>query len=182
MRKLIYSMGVSLDGFIAGPGGDIPAPDEELHRFHNEQARATGADLYGRRLYEVMRYWETAGERDPSGADHEFQGIWKDTRKLVVSRTLESVGPEYELIRTDLAERVAALKAEPGGEIASGGADLAASLLALGLVDEIRPFVYPLVLGGGTPFLPALDTPLDLRLLETRTFGSGVVYLRYEIA
>ena len=183
MRKLIYSMGVSLDGFIAGPGGDIPAPDEELHRFHNEQARATRADLYGRRLYEVMRYWETAGEQNPSAPDyeHEFERIWKDTRKLVFSRTLDSVAPGYELVRTDLAETVAALKAEPGGELATGGAGLAASLLALGLVDEIRPLVYPIALGGGTPFLPALDAPLDLRLLETRTFGSGVVYLRYAI-
>ncbi len=184
MRKLIYSMGVSLDGFISGPGGDIPGPDEELHRFHNEQARETGADLYGRRLYEVMRYWETAGEKNPSAPDyeHEFERIWKDTRKLVFSRTLESVAPGYELVRADLAETVAALKAEPGGELATGGADLAASLLALGLVDEIRPIVYPVVLGGGTPFLPALDTPLDLRLVETRTFGSGAVYLRYEVA
>jgi dihydrofolate reductase len=184
MRKLIYSMGVSLDGFIAGPGGDIPAPDEELHRFHNEQARATGADLYGRRLYETMRYWETAGEQNPSAPEyeHEFERIWKDTRKLVFSRTLESVAPGYELVRTDLAETVAALKAEPGGELASGGAGLAASLLALGLIDEIRPIVHPVVLGGGTPFLPALDTPLDLRLVETRTFGSGPVFLRYEIA
>lgn len=183
-RKLIYSMGVSLDGFIAGPGGDIPAPDEELHRFHNEQARATGADLYGRGLYEVMRYWETAGEQNPSAPDyeHEFERLWKATRKLVFSRTLESVAPGYELVRTDVAETVAALKAEPGGELAVGGAGLAASLLALGLVDEIRPIVYPVVLGGGTPFLPPRDAPLDLRLVETRSFGSGAVLLRYEIA
>ena len=98
------------------------------------------------------------------------------------SRTLESVAPGYELVRTDLAEAVTALKAEPGGELAVGGAGLAASLLALGLVDEIRPIVHPAVFGGGTPFLPTLDTPLDLRLVETRTFGSGAVYLRYEIA
>jgi dihydrofolate reductase len=183
MRKLIYSMGVSLDGFIAGPGGEIPPPDEKLHRFHNEQARATGADLYGRRLYEVMRYWETAGEQNPSAPEfeREFERIWKATPKLVFSRTLESVAPGYELVRTDVAERVAALKAEPGGELATGGAGFAASLLALGLVDEIRPIVYPIVLGGGTPFLPALDTPLNLRLVESRTFGSGAVYLRYEI-
>jgi len=182
MRKLIYSFGVSLDGFIAGPGGEIPAPDEELHRFHNEQARATGADLYGRRLYEVMRYWETAEEQNPSPPALEFARIWKATPKLVFSRTLKSVGPGYELVNTGFAERVAALKAEPGGELACGGASLAASLLALGLVDEIRPIVHPVVLGGGTPFLPALDSPLDLRLVETRSFGSGAVYLRYEIA
>jgi dihydrofolate reductase len=185
MRQLVYSMGVSLDGFIAGPDGDIgwSRPDEELHRFHNEQARATGVELYGRRLYEAMRYWETAGEQNPAAPEHEheFERVWKDTPKLVVSRTLESVGPEYELVRGDLAERVAELKEQPGGAIAVGGAGLAASLLALGLVDELRPLVHPVVLGAGTPFLPALDTPLALRLAETRTFGSGVVSLRYEI-
>jgi dihydrofolate reductase len=185
-RKLIYSMGVSLDGYIAGPGGDIDwsAPDEQLHRFHNEQGRATGANLYGRRLYEAMRYWETAGEQNPSAPEHEheWERSWKETPKLVFSRTLERVGPGYELVRTDVAERVASLKAEPGGDLAAGGAGLAASLLALGLVDEVRPIVYPVVLGGGTPFLPALDAPLGLRLVETRTFDSGVVYLRYELA
>ncbi len=184
MRKLIYSMGVSVDGFIAAPGGDIgwSRPDEELHRFHNEQARATGAQLYGRNLYEVMRFWETAAD-DPSASEPvlEFASIWKATPRLVFSRTLERVEGGAELARDGLAETVARLKAEPGGDLAVGGAGLAASCIELGLVDEYRLFVYPVVLGAGTPFFPPLDTRIQLRLLETRTFASEVVYSRYEV-
>ena len=185
MRKLIYSMGVSLDGFISGPGGDIPAPDEELHRFHNEQARATGADLYGRRLYEVMRYWETAGEQNPSAPDyeHEFERLWKDTRKLVFSRTLESVAPGYELVRADLAETVAALKAEPGGELAVGGAGLAASLLAARAGRRDPADRLP----GRARRRDAVPPRRSTRRSTCGSsrparFGSGAVFLRYEIA
>jgi dihydrofolate reductase len=107
MRKLIYSMGVSLDGFIAGPDGGIDwsAPDEELHRFHNQQAREVGAQLYGRRLYEVMTPWETAHER-PSASEHEleFARIWKDTPKIVFSRTLDSVEGDVRLVTDSAAE------------------------------------------------------------------------------
>jgi dihydrofolate reductase len=186
MSKLVYSMGVSLDGFIAGPDGDIgwSAPDEELHRFHNEQARGTGTHLYGRGLYEAMRYWETAEDTNPSAPAHEleFARIWKDSRRLVFSRTLEQVEGGAELVRTDLAETVEGLKEQPGGDIAVGGAGLAAGLMPLGLIDEYRQFVYPVVLGAGTPFFPPLDVQIKLRLVETRTFGSQVVYLRYEVA
>ena len=185
MRKLIYSMGVSLDGFIAGPGGEIDwsAPDEELHRFHNQQARETGAELYGRRLYEEMRYWETAGE-DPSASEPvlEFARIWRDTPKIVFSKTLEQVEGNARLARDDVAEEVARLKEEPGKDLAVGGAGLAASCIELGLVDEYRVFVSPVVLGGGTPYFPALDKRIDLELVETRTFGSRVVYVRYRRA
>jgi dihydrofolate reductase len=177
---VVYSMGVSLDGYIAGPGGDIgwTAPDEELHRFHNENARRTDIEVYGRRLYEVMRYWETAEEANPSAPDHEleFARVWKRLRRLVVSRTLEEAHGGAELVRGDLAETIAGLD----GQVAVGGAGLAASLLELGLVDELRPLVYPVTVGGGTPYLPAL--PLRLRLREARTFGSGVVYLRYAVS
>jgi dihydrofolate reductase len=186
VSKLIYSMGVSLDGFIAGPDGDIDwsAPDEELHRFHNEQARATTTHLYGRRLYEAMRYWETAEETNPSAPEHEheFARIWNASRRLVFSRTLEQVEGGAELVRTDLAETVAGLKAQSGGDLAVGGAGLASSLMALGLIDEYRQFVYPIVLGAGTPFFPPLDARIPLHLAETRTFGAEVVYLRYELA
>jgi dihydrofolate reductase len=113
MRKLVYSMGVSLDGFIAGPDGEIDwsAPDEELHRFHNQQARETGAHLYGRRLYEVMTYWETADQK-PSVPEHEleFARIWKDTPKIVFSKTLEKVEGNARLVRDSGAEEVAKLK------------------------------------------------------------------------
>jgi dihydrofolate reductase len=184
-RRAIYSMGVSLDGFIAGPDGDIDwsAPDDELHRFHNEQARDTGVSLYGRRLYEAMRYWETAEEANPSAPEHEleFARIWKAMPRLVFSRTLEQVEGGAELVRADLAETVARLKAQPGGDIAVGGAGLAAGLMPLGLIDEYRQFVYPVVLGAGTPFFPPLDARIKLRLAETRTFASGVVYVRYEL-
>jgi dihydrofolate reductase len=182
MRKLIYSMGVSLDGFIAGPDGEIDwsAPDEELHRFHNLQARETGVELYGRRLYETMRYWETA-EENPSAPEHvlEFARIWKDTPKVVFSTTLEKVEGNARLVRDNVAEEVARLKEEPGKDLAVGGAGLASTCMKLGLIDEHRLFVSPVVLGGGTPYFPALDERINLELVETRTFGSRVVYLRY---
>ena len=182
MRKLIYSMGVSLDGFIAGPDGDIgwSAPDEELHRFHNLHASETGVHLYGRRLYEEMIYWETAAEQ-PSLPEHalEFARIWKATPKVVFSRTLDKVEGNATLVKDDPAEVVRRLKKEPGEDLAVGGAGLASTLVEAGLVDEYRLFVSPVVLGAGTPYFPALDERIDLELVETRTFGSRVVYLRY---
>jgi len=182
MRKVIYSMGVSLDGFIAGPGGEIDwsAPDEELHRFHNQQTQETGAHLLGRRLYEVMAYWETA-EENPSLPEHEreFARIWKDLPKIVFSKTLEKVEGNARLIRDGVAEEIAKLKEQPGKDLAVGGAGLASTLIKLGLVDEYRLFVSPVVLGGGTPYFPALEERIDLELVETRTFASRVVYLRY---
>jgi dihydrofolate reductase len=180
MRKLIYSMGVSLDGFIAGRGGDIDwsAPDEELHRFHNEQMRAVGAHLCGRGLYEAMVYWETA-DADPALPETglDFARIWQALPKIVVSTTLESVVGNARLVRDGVAEEVANLKEQPGNDLAVGGAGLAAALL--GLIDEFRLFVSPVVLGGGTPYFPARDGTIDLELVETRTFGSRVAYLRY---
>jgi dihydrofolate reductase len=181
-RKLIYSMGVSLDGFIAAPDGDIDwgAPDEELHRFHNQQTRELGAHLCGRRLYEVMAYWETTDENS-SIPDHalEFARIWKNLPKIVFSKTLEKVEGNARLVRDGVAEEVATLKEKPGKDLAVGGAGLASTLTKLGLIDEYRLFVSPVVLGGGTPYFPALDERIDLELVETRTFGSRVVYVRY---
>jgi dihydrofolate reductase len=157
MRKLIYSMGVSLDGFIAGPGGEIDwsAPDEELHRFHYQQARELGAHLCGRRLYEEMLYWETAHE-NPSAAEPEleFARIWQDLPKVVFSKTLEKVEGNARLIRDGVAEEVARLKEGSGKDLAVGGAGLAATLIELRLVDEYRPFVSPVVLGRGHALPP----------------------------
>jgi dihydrofolate reductase len=185
MRKLIYSMGVSLDGFIAGPHGELDwsAPDEELHRFHNQQARELGAHLCGRRLYEAMVYWETA-EENPSAPEHEleFARIWKALPKIVFSQTLEKVEGNARLVRDGAAEEVAALKEQPGKDLAVGGAGLASTFTKLGLIDEYRLFVSPVVLGGGTPYFPALDERIDLELVETRTFGSRVIYVRYRRA
>ena len=181
MRKLIYSMGISLDGYIAGPAGefDWARPDEELHRFHNQQARETGVQLYGRRLYETMRFWETA-DRDPSHAAYEleFARIWKRLPKLVYSQSLEAVEGNTRLSRGDPAHEVQALREQEGGPIAVGGATLAASLTAHGLIDEYHLFVSPVVLGGGKPFF-AGDTQVELELIATRTFSARVVYLRY---
>jgi dihydrofolate reductase len=182
MRKVIYSMGVSLDGFIAGPRGEIDwgAPDEELHRFHNEQTRELGAHFCGRRVYETMVYWETA-DQDPSAADYvlEFARIWQTLPKIVFSATLETVEGNARLATDGVAEEVAKLKEQPGKDLAVGGAGLAATFIKLGLIDEYRLFVNPVVVGGGTPYFPALEDRIDLELLETRTFGSRVVYVRY---
>jgi dihydrofolate reductase len=182
MRNLVYTMGVSLDGFIAGPEGEIDwsAPDEELHRFHNLQAQEFGAHLCGRRLYEVMLYWEAA-DRNPSITDYEleFARIWQALPKIVFSTTLEEVEGNARLVKGGAAEEVARLKSEPGEDLSVGGAGLAAGLAKLGLIDEYRLFVNPVVLGGGTPYFPAFDERIELELAETKTFGSRVVYLRY---
>lgn len=176
-------MGVSLDGYIEGPDGGPGAPDAELHRFHNEQTRELGLHVLGRRLYEVMSFWETAEVPDLASASEldaaqvEFARIWKQLPKLVFSKTLEAVEGNTQLSRTDPVQTVRALREGDGGPIAVGGAELAATLTAHGLIDEYHLFVYPVVLGGGKPFF-ARDTRLDLELLETRTFGNRVVYLR----
>jgi dihydrofolate reductase len=185
VRKVIYSIGVSLDGFIAGPGGEIDwaAPDEELHRFHNEQTRELGAHLCGRRLYEEMVFWETA-DRNPSAAEHEleFARIWQALPKIVFSTTLTEVEGNARLATEGVREEVAKLRQQPGGDLAVGGAGLAAGFTRLGLIDEYRLFVSPVVLGGGTPYFPPLEERIAIELVETRTFGSRVVYLRYRRA
>ncbi len=182
MHKVIYSMGVSLDGFIAGPGGEIDwsAPDDELHQFHNRQTLELGAHLCGRKLYETMVYWETADE-DPALAAHEleFARIWQDLPKVVFSNTLETVVGNARLATGSVAEEVARLQEEPGGDLAVGGAGLASELARLGLIDEYRLFVSPVILGAGTPFFPPLEERINLELVETRTFASRVVYVRY---
>jgi dihydrofolate reductase len=185
LRKLIYSTGVSLDGFIAGPDGDIDwsAPDEELHRFHNEQTRELGVHVLGRRLYETMVYWETA-DQDPSAGEPEleFAHIWQALPKIVVSKTLETVQGNARLIADGVVEEVARLKQQPGKDLAVGGAGLASTFVKRDLVDEYRLFVSPVILGAGTPYFPALDKRINLELVETRTFGSRVVHLRYRRA
>lgn len=186
MRKLIYSMMVSLDGFIEGPNRELDWSiiDEELHTFSNEQERASGALLYGRRLYELMAgYWPTADE-DPSALDFEveYARIWKSKPKIVFSRTLDKVDWNSRLVRDNVAEEIRTLKEQPGQDLSIGGATLAATALRLGLIDEFQPIIHPVILGSGTPYLPPLEHKLNLRLVETRTFKSGVVYLRYQRA
>jgi dihydrofolate reductase len=186
MRKLIYSMGVSLDGFIAGPSGEIDwsAPDDELHRFHNEQTREIGLHLLGRDLYDVMTIWEPLDEEASwvGEPELEFARIWMELPKIVFSKTLEQVSGNARLAREVIPEEIAELKAQPGRDLAVGGAGLAATFARLGLIDEYRLFVSPVVLGGGTPYFPALDERIELELVETLTFGSRVQYLRYRLA
>ena len=184
MGKLVYSMSVSLDGFVETPSRSLDwvQIDEELHSFFNEEAREMSAFLYGRRLYELMvGYWPTA-ETDPSAtpAMREFGRIWIDKPKVVFSRTLDRVEWNSRLVRDDAAGEVARLKAVPGFDMDVGGPTTAAPLMPLGLIDEYHVFVHPVVLGAGAPFFPPLDERIELKLLETRTFGTGVVYLRYE--
>lgn len=185
MRKVIYSMSVSLDGYIAGPDGELDwsVPDEELFRFHTEQVAELGLHVCGRGLYEAMLYWETA-DQNPSATDFEleFARIWTALPKLVASTTLQSAKGNYRLVTDNIAGEVATLKQQPGKDIGVGGAGLAGTLIRSGLVDDFRLFVIPVVLGAGTPFFPALDRRLYLELVETRTFGSKVVYLRCQVA
>jgi dihydrofolate reductase len=181
MGQVIYSMGVSLDGFIAGPDGEIDwtAPDEELFQFHVDQTRELSAHLCGRRLYETMLVWETAPETRWDPQELEFARIWQALPKVVFSSTLEQVEGNARLATSDVATEVAKLKEQSAKDVAVGGAGLAATLVELDLIDEYRLFVYPVVLGGGTPFFPPRAERLDLELIETRTFGARVVHLGY---
>lgn len=183
MGKIVYLMNVSLDGFIETPdhGLDWTVVDEELHYFFNDQTRTAAVMVYGRRLYETMAaYWPT-GESNPDStpAMIEFAQLWNATPIVVFSRTLDSVVANGRLERGDLVGVVERLRAEVDGDISVGGPTLAAELVRRGLVDEYRLVVHPVILGAGKPFFPALDTPLQLRLLETRTFESGATYLAY---
>jgi dihydrofolate reductase len=182
MRKLIYSMTVSLDGFIADPDGaiDWSVPDEELFRFHHQHVQEIGVHLCGRRLYETMVYWETAEESPLAAEQVEFAQTWKALPKVVFSTTLESVVGNTRLARDGIGEEVSRLKEQPGGDIAVGGAGLARACMRL--IDEWRLFVSPVLLGGGTPYFPILEERINLELVETKTFGSRVVYLRYRRA
>ncbi len=181
MRKLVYSMTVSLDGYIAGPDGSIDwsVPDEELFLLHTQQVQEIGVHLCGRRLYETMVYWETAEESPLAAEQVKFAQIWKALPKVVFSTTLQSVVGNTRLARDSVGEEVARLKEQLGGDIAVGGAGLARACMKLGLIDEWRVFVSPVLLGGGTPYFPTLEEKIDLELVETKTFGSRVVYLRY---
>src|SRR3954469_13900437 len=183
MASVVFSMGVSLDGYVAGPGGEIDwsAPDEELHRFHNEQTRELGAHFCGRRLYEEMRYWDTPEASAGGEAEREFAELWQALPKVVFSPTLRSVEGNARLATGGIEEEVGRLREEVGGDLGVGGAALRGSSAGAGLIDDSRLFVSPVVLGGGTPFFPPLEQRVELELVETRTFGSRCVYLRYAV-
>jgi dihydrofolate reductase len=183
MRKLVLMMSVSLDGFIEGPDREIDwhMVDDELHRHFNQQLATMGAFLSGRVTYELMAgFWPTA-DTDPASTEPmvEFAGIWRDKPKLVFSRTLERADWNAEVVRQVVPSEILDLKAQPGGDLALGGADLAAAFMAADLIDEYRLYVHPVAIGGGKPLFPA-GARINLRLAETRTFGNGVVLLRYQ--
>lgn len=186
MRKIILSMSVSLDGFIERPDRQIDwhQVDDELHRHLNEQLRQMGAFMSGRVTHELMAdFWPTA-DADPSitGPMAEFAGIWRDTPKIVFSRTLERADWNTTILREVVPEEIKALKAQPGGDLALGGADLAAAFLAHDLIDEYHVYVHPVLIGRGKPLFPATDATTFLRLAGTRAFGNGVVLLHYRRA
>ncbi|REE60433.1 dihydrofolate reductase [Streptomyces sp. 3212.3] len=186
MRSVTYSMNVSLDGYIVGPDGgfDWTPPDEEVFRSWIDEIREVGVHLLGRRLYETMLYWETA-DQDPSLDDSrlEWAAIWKRLPKVVFSTTLSAVQGNARLAGGGLAEEIERLRTEPGqGDIAIGGATLAARAAELGLIDEYRARVHPVLVGGGIPFFPRHERRVDLELVQTRTFNSRVVCFRYRVA
>lgn len=187
MRKIVQLTMVSLDGYMAGPDGDLGwhRVDEELHTHFNEVLGAMSAFLNGRANFELMLdVWPTADtDPDSSPATVEFARIWRDMPQIVYSRTLEEAGWENAtLVREVVAEEVMELKAQPGGDMVVAGATLAAEFRRLDLIDEYRLYVNPVVLGRGRPVFPPSEVRTDVELVETRTFGNGVVLLRYRRA
>jgi dihydrofolate reductase len=181
--NVTYSMGVSLDGYIVGPDGrfDWTAPDADVFRAHIDEIRGVGVHLLGRRLYETMLYWETAGQdRSLDAAELEWAALWNPLPKVVFSRTLSAVQGNARLATGSVAEEIERLRAEPvEGDIAIGGATLAAA--AGDLIDEYRVWIYPVLVGGGIAFFPQPEQRVDLELIETRTFSARIVQVRYRV-
>jgi dihydrofolate reductase len=185
MRKVTYSMSMSLDGYIVGPDGNFnwAEPDAEAFRFWIEDIRTVGVHLLGRRLYETMLYWENAEqEQTLDAAELEWTALWKPLPKVVFSTTLSAVQGNARLASGGLAHEIERLRAERAeGDIAIGGATLAAEASALGLIDEYQVMVFPVLIGDGLPFFPRGSRRVDLELVDSRIFGSGVVYLRHRV-
>ncbi|WP_166870808.1 dihydrofolate reductase family protein [Salinibacterium sp. ZJ450] len=182
MGRLNYTGIVSLDGYINDAAGnfDWAAPDEEVHAFINDLERSAGTYLYGRRMYEVMKFWQTVPEQpDESAVMIDFAEVWRAAEKIVFSTSLEAVDtPRTRIERTFDPYAVARLKADQERDLSIGGATLAATAIAAGLVDEFHLFLTPVIVGGGTPFFPD-GVKAGLRLEDERRFASGIVYLRY---
>jgi len=182
MRKVTYSMSMSVDGYIAGPDGDFDWPGftDDVFRISLDEIRTIGVHLMGRRLYETMRYWET---EDPAGfndLEREWAALWNPLPKVVFSRTLTAVEGNARLATGTVADEIARLRAEPGeGDIAIGGATLAQDAAAAGLIDEYLIRVFPVLVGGGIPFFARDDQRVDLELLESRKLDGGVLLLHY---
>lgn len=186
MRSVTYSMSMSLDGYIVGPDGsfDWSAPDEEIFRYSIDEIRGVDVHLMGRRLYETMLSWEDPEVAKTFGdIEVEWAELWNPLRKVVFSNTLSEVEGNARLATDGLAAEIRRLRDEPGeGEIAIGGATLAAEAAEKGLIDEFRIRVYPVFVGGGTPYFPQSEHRVDLELVETRTFPTNVVLLCYRVA
>jgi dihydrofolate reductase len=184
MAKLIYSAITSLDGYVEDADGrfDWAAPDEEVHAFVNDLERPIGTYLYGRRMYETMTFWETAGTGDDRPAvSRDFANIWQAAEKIVYSRTLEAVSSARTRIeRAFVPEAIRQLKAASDRDISVGGAELAGAALEAGLVDELHLLAGPVVVGGGKAALPD-NVRIRLELLDERRFGNGVVHLHYRV-
>ena len=182
MARLIYSAIASLDGYVADEDGNFEwaVPDDEVHAFINDLERPVGTYLYGRRMYETMAAWETIDTGpDQRPITRDFAEIWQAADKIVYSRTLEAVSSARTRIERDFdPEGVRLMKARAGRDISLGGPEVAARAFEAGLVDELRLFVVPMVVGGGKRSLPD-SVRLRLVLLDERRFGSGMVYLRY---
>jgi dihydrofolate reductase len=186
VRKLIFMMSVSLDGFFEGPNHELDwqLVDDELHSHFNDELATMGAFLDGRVTYELMAdYWPTA-DADPASPAPiiEFAGIWRKMPKFVFSRTLERADWDTTILGEVVADDIRAMKAEPGGDLLLGGADVAATFMAQDLIDEYRLYLHPVIVGQGRRLFPPAQTPVALLLAETRRFGSGVLLLRYERA
>ncbi|PBC10361.1 dihydrofolate reductase family protein [Mesorhizobium sp. WSM3859] len=181
MAMIVYAMLTSLDGYIAGPSGniDLPVPEEELHRHFNEEMRRTSIVLCGRRMYETMRFWDSPEcEIGAEDVERDFARAWRETPKIVFSTTLREVGPNARLVKGDVEAVAKSLKAETDGEISVSGAELAGHLARAGLIDEYRLYVHPVVLGGGKPYFQS-GLSLALTPLGTERFTQGVTLLRY---
>ena len=185
MRNVTYSLGMSLDGYVMDPDGefDWAPPDDEVFRFCIDEVAGVGVHLLGRRLYETMLYWETTDHDPPlDDAELEFAARWVALPRVVFSHTLSTVQGNARLASGSLAEEIERLRAEPGpGTIAIGGAALAAEAANLGLIDEYRVRVFPVLVGGGVPFFARHRRRVDLELVDARTFGSGVVFLHHRV-
>jgi dihydrofolate reductase len=182
VAQLIYAAITSLDGYVADADGsfDWAEPDEEVHSFVNDLQRPVGTYLYGRRLYETMVYWETAHTlADQPSFIKDFTAIWQAADKVVYSKTLKTVSSARTRIERDFdPEAIRRMKMSAERDITVGGADLAAQAITARLVDEYHLFVAPIVVGGGTPFLPD-NVRVELDLRDERRFDKGVVYLHY---
>ncbi len=183
MASLIYSAIASLDAYIEDSSGSFEwaAPDEEVHGFVNDLERSVGTNLYGRRMYETMVFWETASTADEPDVMRDYAQIWQAADKVVYSRSLRSASSERTRIERNFdPEAVRQLKDAAAQDISIGGPELAGHALAAGLVDEIRVFLHPIAVGGGKPAL-APGLRVQMELVDERRFRSGVVYLRYQV-